>query len=199
MSEDRQKMNKFLLDTIRQIINFDKETEEFIIKSFRELKIKKGDHFLKEGEPNLLLGFIVKGLVRIYITKNGDEQSCIDFSKEGEFITVYDSFLQKGISTQSIQAIEDTSLLVINNNDLQYFYQNIPNGDRLGRILIEKRLIELAGQLYSNYLHNSEQRYLHFVKTYPDLLQRIPQYHISSFVGIKPQSLSRIRKRLARG
>lgn len=199
MSEDRQKMNKFLLDTIRQIINFDKETEEFIIKSFRELKIKKGDHFLKEGEPNLLLGFIVKGLVRIYITKNGDEQSCIDFSKEGEFITVYDSFLQNGISTQSIQAIEDTSLLVINNNDLQYFYQNIPNGDRLGRILIEKRFIELAGQLYSNYLHNSEQRYLHFVKTYPDLLQRIPQYHISSFVGIKPQSLSRIRKRLARG
>jgi CRP-like cAMP-binding protein len=199
MSEDRQKMHKFLLDTISQIINFDEETEEFIIKSFRELKIKKGDHFLKEGEPNLLLGFIVKGLVRIYITKNGDEQSCIDFSKEGEFITVYDSFLQNGISTQSIQAIEDTSLLVINNNDLQYFYQNIPNGDRLGRILIEKRFIELAGQLYSNYLHNSEQRYLHFVKTYPDLLQRIPQYHISSFVGIKPQSLSRIRKRLARG
>lgn len=192
-------MHNYLLDTIRQIINLDKEAEEFIITSFKALNIKKGDHFLKEGEPNLLLGFIVKGLVRVYITKEGEEQSSIDFSKEGEFITVYESFLQKGISTQSIQAIEDTSLLVINKNDLQDFYQNIPNGDKLGRILIEKRFIELASQLYSIYLHNSEQRYLHFVKTYPDLLQRIPQYHISSFVGVKPQSLSRIRKRLARG
>lgn len=192
-------MHKFLLDTIRQIINLDKEAEESITTSFKELKIKKGDHFLKEGEPNLLLGFIVNGLVRIYITKKGEEQSCIDFSKEGEFITVYESFLQKGISTQSIQAIEDTTLLVINNNDLQNLYQNIPNGDKLGRIVIEKRFIELAKQLYSIYLHNSEQRYLHFVKTYPDLLQRIPQYYIASFVGVKPQSLSRIRKRLAKG
>ena len=192
-------MHKFLLDTIRQIINLDKEAEASITTSFKELKIKKGDHFLKEGEPNLLLGFIVNGLVRIYITKKAEEQSCIDFSKEGEFITVYESFLQKGISTQSIQAIEDTSLLVINNNDLQNLYQNIPNGDKLGRIVIEKRFIELAKQLYSIYLHNSEQRYLHFVKTYPDLLQRIPQYYIASFVGVKPQSLSRIRKRLAKG
>ena len=192
-------MHKFLLDTIRQIINLDKEAEESITTSFKELKIKKGDYFLKEGEPNLLLGFIVNGLVRIYITKKEDEQSCIDFSKEGEFITVYESFLQKGISTQSIQAIEDTTLLVINNNDLQNLYQNIPNGDKLGRIVIEKRFIELAKQLLSIYLHNSEQRYLHFVKTYPDLLQRIPQYYIASFVGVKPQSLSRIRKRLAKG
>ena len=192
-------MHKFLLDTIRQIINLDKEAEESITTSFKELEIKKGDYFLKEGEPNLLLGFIVNGLVRIYITKKEDEQSCIDFSKEGEFITVYESFLQKGISTQSIQAIEDTTLLVINNNDLQNLYQNIPNGDKLGRIVIEKRFIELAKQLYSIYLHNSEQRYLHFVKTYPDLLQRIPQYYIASFVGVKPQSLSRIRKRLAKG
>ena len=192
-------MHKFLLNTIRQIINLDKEAEASITTSFKELKIKKGDHFLKEGEPNLLLGFIVNGLVRIYITKKGEEQSCIDFSKEGEFITVYESFLQKGISTQSIQAIEDTTLLVINNNDLQNLYQNIPNGDKLGRIVIEKRFIELAKQLYSIYLHNSEQRYLHFVKTYPDLLQRVPQYYIASFVGVKPQSLSRIRKRLAKG
>ena len=192
-------MHKFLLDTIRQIINLDKEAEASITTSFKELKIKKGDHFLKEGEPNLLLGFIVNGLVRIYITKKGEEQSCIDFSKEGEFITVYESFLQKGISTQSIQAIEDTTLLVINNNDLQNLYQNIPNGDKLGRIVIEKRFIELAKQLLSIYLHNSEQRYLHFVKTYPDLLQRVPQYYIASFVGVKPQSLSRIRKRLAKG
>lgn len=192
-------MQKFLLDRIKQIIDIDKEAEEFITTSFKELKIKKGDHFLKEGEPNLLLGFIVNGLVRIYITKNGDEQSSIDFSKEGEFVTVYESFIQQGISTQSIQAIEDTTLLVINNDNLQNLYNNIPNGNKLGRILIEKRFIELAKQLLSIYLHNSEQRYLHFVKTYPDLLQRIPQYHISSFVGVKPQSLSRIRKRLAKG
>ena len=192
-------MHKFLLDTIRQISKLDREDEAFIVSSFKEIKIKKGEYFLKEGEPNLLLGFIVSGLVRCYIQKNEEEEATIDFSKEGEFVTVYESFLQKGISTQSIQALEDTTFLVITNHDLQNLYKNISNGNKLGRVVIEKRFIELAKQLLSIYLHNSEQRYLHFVKTYPDLLQRIPQYYISSFVGVKPQSLSRIRKRLVKG
>lgn len=192
-------MHDLLIKTIEQIISLDEKDKDFIISHFKLMEVKKGDFFLKEGEPNLLLGFIVKGLVRIFINKGIDDEATIDFSKEGEFITVYESFLQKGISTQSIQAIENTTLLVINNENIQHLYKNIPNGNLLGRLVIEKRYIELARQLLSIYLHNSEQRYLHFVKTYPDLLNRIPQYYISSFVGIKPQSLSRIRKRLSFG
>lgn len=191
-------MHKFLFDKFREIITLDSEYEGFIISIFKEIKIKKGKHFLKEGQPNLLLGFIVKGLVRIYINKNEEEEATIDFSKEGDFITVYESFIKKGISTQSIQALEDTLLLVITSDDLQTMFQNLPDGNKLGKILIENRFIELAKQLLSIYLHNAEQRYLHFLKTYPDLVNRIPQYYISSFVGVKPQSLSRIRKRLTK-
>jgi CRP-like cAMP-binding protein len=192
-------MHQFLIDTISQIINLDSDHIEFICATFKEKKIKKGAYFLKEGELNLHLGFIVQGLVRYTIKKNEEEETTIDFSKEGEFVAVYESFILKNNSMQSIQALEDTTILIITNEELQNFYENIPGGNKLGRVVIEKRFIELAKQLLSIYLHNSEQRYIHFVNKYPDLLQRIPQFYISSFVGVKPQSLSRIRKRLSKG
>jgi CRP-like cAMP-binding protein len=190
-------MHSFLIETIEDIVSLDVKDKTFIQSIFKEFIIKKGDFFLKEGEVNKRLGFIQKGLVCIYINKNG-ENVVIDFAKEGEFVTVYESFLRKGISAQTIQAIEDTTFLNIDNEGLQRLYNNLKNGNRLGRAIIERRYIELARQLHSLYLHNSEQRYLNFVESYPDLVNRIPQYYISSFVGVKPQSLSRIRKRLSK-
>ncbi|MBK7504762.1 MAG: hypothetical protein IPI52_06690 [Bacteroidetes bacterium] len=80
-------MHDFLIKTIEQIISLDEKDKDFIISHFKLMEVKKGDFFLKEGEPNLLLGFIVKGLVRIFINKGIDDEATIDFSKEGEFIT----------------------------------------------------------------------------------------------------------------
>ena len=107
----------------------------------------------------------------------------------------YQSLIQKSKSIQSIQAIEDTTMLVMTSDDLQYFYSNFKNGDKIGRTVLEHRFNILVNQLMSIYMHNPDERYLNFVKTYPDLVQRVPQYHIASYVGVKPQSLSRIRKR----
>ena len=80
-------MHDFLIKTIEQIINLEEKDKDFIISHFKLMEVKKGDFFLKEGETNLLLGFIVKGLVRIFINKGIDDEATIDFSKEGEFIT----------------------------------------------------------------------------------------------------------------
>lgn len=185
-----------LIQTLGYIVTLEPDEIEFLTTAFKELHIKKGDFFLKAGDNNNRLGFIRQGLIRYFVYKN-DEESTLEFSKEGEFVAEYQSLVQQSRSIQSIQAIEDTTLLTMTNDDLQRLYAQYKNGDKIGRMVIEHRFNVLVNQLMSIYMHTPDQRYRHFVKTYPDLVQRVPQYHIASYVGVKPQSLSRIRKRFA--
>lgn len=187
-------MHDNLIQTLNYIVTLETNEIEFLKNAFKEIQIKKGDFFLKAGDFNNQLGFIQKGLIRYFVYKN-EEESTLEFSKEGEFVAEYQSLVQKSQSIQCIQAIEDTTILVMTSDDLQNLYINFKNGDRIGRMVIEHRFNVLVNQLMSIYTHNPDQRYLHFIKTYPELVQRVPQYHIASYVGVKPQSLSRIRKR----
>jgi len=179
---------------LSHIVTLEPNEIEFIKTAFKEIHFKKGDFFLKAGEINNRLGFIQKGLIRYLVYKN-EEESTLEFSKEGEFVAEYQSLVQKSQSIQSIQTIEATTMLVMTSDNLQNLYNHTQNGNKIGRIVIEHRFNILVNQLMSIYMHGPDQRYLHFIKTYPELVQRIPQYHIASYVGVKPQSLSRIRKR----
>jgi CRP-like cAMP-binding protein len=161
------------------------------------MHLKKGDFFLKAGEINNRLGFVNKGLIRYFVYKNDDE-STIEFTSEGEFIAEYQSFLDNSEAIQYIQAIEDTTLLVTDNDGIQQLYNTTKNGNLIGRLVIEYRYNHLMKQLLSIYMHDPEQRYRNFIKVYPDLIQRVPQYYVASYVGVKPESLSRIRKRIAK-
>jgi CRP-like cAMP-binding protein len=190
-------MHNNLIQTLNYIVPLETNEVDFLKNAFKVIEIKKGDFFLKAGDLNNQVGFIQKGLIRYFVYKN-EEEATLEFSKEGEFVAEYQSLVQKSESIQSIQAIEDTTMLVMTSDDLQNLYANFKNGDKIGRIVIEHRFNVLVSQLMSIYMHNQEQRYLQFIKTYPDLLQRVPQYHIASYVGVKPQSLSRIRKRFTK-
>jgi CRP-like cAMP-binding protein len=143
---------------------------------------------------NKYIGFLVKGLVRYYVDKN-EEEATFEFTKEGEFIGDYQSFSQHTISVQNIQAVEDCELLVITYDDVQLIFKQTQNGNLLGRMVVEHRFGVMVNQLLSIYMHGEQERYRQFVSNYADIAQRIPQYLIASYVGIKPQSLSRIRKR----
>ncbi|MFZ4796782.1 MAG: Crp/Fnr family transcriptional regulator [Bacteroidia bacterium] len=189
-------MHVTLLKIFNNIVPLKTEEEELIKNSFKPFKLAKGDYFLKYGEINKYIGFINKGLVRYFIHKNDDEAT-FEFTKEGDFIADYQSFSQKKPSIQNIQAIEDCELLVIDFNATQDIFTNTQFGNLIGRIIIEHRFDVMVNQLLSIYMQNQEERYKHFVANYSELNQRIPQYLIASYVGIQPQSLSRIRKRFA--
>jgi len=188
-------MHDLLLQTLRQIAPLEIDEEQFFKSIFKEMHIKKGDFFLKAGEINNKLGFVNKGLIRYFVYKNEDE-STIEFTSEGEFIAEYQSFRDNSEAIQFIQAIEDTTLLVTDNDSIQQLYNKTKHGNLIGRLVIEYRYNHLMKQLLSIYMHNPEQRYRNFIQVYPNLIQRIPQYYIASYVGVKPESLSRIRKRI---
>jgi len=186
-----------LIGLFNEMVKLSPEEEKLIIASFTPLRLAKGDFFLREGNICKYVGFINKGLVRYFVLKN-DEESTFEFTKEGEFIADYSSFNRQTKSIQNIEAIEDCELLVIDHIKLHHIFNNTPNGNYLGRQIMEHRFDVMVNQLLAVYMQNSEQRYQKFVDEYADLIQRIPQYLIASYVGVQPPSLSRIRRRLSK-
>lgn len=184
-----------LINTIQSIIDLTPKEVECINELFKEKQIKKGDFFLAEGQVCKQVGFIVKGLMRYYINHDGEDKTYA-FAQENNFVCNNESFIPQTPSTKIIQALEDCEILQISYANLQTFYKSIRKGERFGRLVIEQIFIQTLEDLSSFYTDTPEYRYERFIKQHPDLQQRISQYHIASYVGVKPQSLSRIRKRI---
>ncbi|PIQ20521.1 MAG: Crp/Fnr family transcriptional regulator [Cytophagales bacterium CG18_big_fil_WC_8_21_14_2_50_42_9] len=180
---------------MQNIITLSTTEKDIVISLFKEKTYKKGDFFLEEGQICKQVGFVTKGLLRYYINHHGEDKT-YDFAQENNFVCNYESFLPQTPSIKTIQALEDCELLVISFTDLQIFYKSITEAERFGRLVIEQVFIQTLQDLSSFYTDTPELRYEKFLKKHPDLQQRISQYHIASYVGVKPQSLSRIRKRI---
>lgn len=173
------------------------EEEQVLKEIFTPFSLKAGEHFLKSGEMSKYVAFLNKGLVCYYVEKNA-EMAITDFSKEGEFVSEYHTFLQKMPVIHSIKCIEDCEFLVATHDDIQRLYTELSQGDKFGRCILEHRFGVVVNQLISTYMHTAVERYNLFMNDYFDISQRIPQYLMAAFIGVKPPSLSRIRKRISK-
>lgn len=188
-------MYEAIFKTFEQLVVLSDDEKQLITELFKPLKIKKGDYFTESEKLNKRVGFLVEGLVYYYVLKN-DNEAITDFTKEGEFVSEYHTFINKEKAVHSIKAIEDCKFLVLDYDNIQRLYNEIKDGNKFGRMVLEHRFGIVINQLLSLYMHTPEERYQHFQKNYFDLTQRVPQYLIAAYIGVKPQSLSRIRKRI---
>jgi CRP-like cAMP-binding protein len=156
----------------------------------------KGDHLLVEGEVSNAFFFMHKGLCRMYYLVDGVEKNTF-FYQEQQFVSSYESFVHQHPSKHFIQCLEDCELIAISTDSAFRLLSHNSKFERLSRILMEEELILYQKMLFTYVAMNAEQRYTDFVKEYPDLLQRIPQYHIASYLGVNAETLSRIRKRIS--
>lgn len=162
--------------------------------SFTASSLKAGDCFLREGQACKQVAFVEKGLLMYSkITEKGQEVVC-DFAKEGDWVTQYQSFIAQSKSPLSIKAIEPCLLQVISFNGLMELYANVPTFERVARRLIDQVFINMVKRSGDLQMLKAEERYAKFRTEQPDILQRAPQYLVASFLGVAPQSLSRIRK-----
>lgn len=185
-----------LIQAIRHFIKLSPEEVLRVQELFVQRPLKAGDYFLREGNVCRDVAFIEKGLLRYYMITNGEEQT-LHFGRENDFACSYPSYLPQTPARTNIQAVEDTILYTASRENMDLLYRDLKEGERFGRMAIEGVFVWVMEQMNSMYTDTPEQRYLGFLATYPDLAQRLPQYHIASYVGVKPQSLSRIRKRMA--
>lgn len=157
-------------------------------------KFKKKDYLLQQGKICKIKFFITKGLVRSFYIDNKGNEKIVQFAIENWWVTNFESFVKNTPSSCSIQAIEDTTSLIINREDLEQLYVTIPKLERVFRIITENMLIALQRRNQFYLKLTSKERYFFLMNSIPDFVQRVPQYMIASYLEITPEYLSEIRK-----
>ena len=162
-------------------------------------KIKKGDFFNMQYMVCNDLGLVVKGVFRIYYSKpDTSGETNIFFFSENQFIVSFRSFITRNACHYFIQAMEDCEIVYITYHDLISLYETHPNWATFGRLLAELFFTYSQSRAEELLFLTHEQRYVRLLDEHPNIVNRIPAYHISSYLGIKNPSLSRIRKRIQR-
>lgn len=168
---------------------------EVFLSRMRLQTVKKGDFFVYAGQRVDKVAFVNKGLLRYYFVKEGEEFTN-EFFFEGEWMADYYSFLTHTPSDMYICALEDAELLTLSYDDMQWLYANLNMAEKFGRLIAEHIFIHSYQRNNSLLRDSPEERYLRLIAERPEVLARVPQYLVAGYLGIKPESLSRIRKRI---
>lgn len=157
----------------------------------------KGDFLLRQGETGSHSFYVEKGLLKLFGVDNSGKEHILQFAPEGWFVADRESAFFKNTSSYNITAIEDTTTLLIDDELIRQLSENYPGFVNFNTKLLHNHIRHLTNRIYQLLSATAEERYLAFVKTYPDILLRVPQTMVASYLGITPESLSRVRKELA--
>jgi CRP-like cAMP-binding protein len=165
---------------------------------FTARKVKKRQFLLQEGEICKHLAFVNSGCLREYTVDQKGEEHIIQFAIQDWWISDLNSFLCASPSTHNIDAIQDSEVLLLEKDARDRLLDEVPKMERFFRLLLESNYVATHRRISYTLSASAEERYLAFLKTYPELAEQVPQHEIASYLGITPQSLSRIRKELSR-
>jgi len=153
----------------------------------------KGDFLIREGQVENYIYFLNKGATRHYFIRDGKEFT-VDFQFEGDFVTAYYSFITREPSPVFIEILEEADVIAISFQYLHEFYTRHPKGEKIGRLMAESQYVRRLRKEMDLLSLTAEERYARLMKKNPDLINTISVKHLSSYLGIQPESLSRIRK-----
>lgn len=179
---------------------FGLEAEELmaLFSLAKEKILKEGEVYIKEGSTTGKLAYIKSGLIRCFLLGENGEESTVLLRWEDQFFTAYDTVFFKQASRFTYQAMEHTVLLEADYQVFMDFLNTKPKFGRAKDYFLISMLAETMERVESFVLLSPEERYLSLLKDKPNIVQRCPDKHIATLLGITPVSLSRIRKRLAK-
>jgi CRP-like cAMP-binding protein len=181
---------------ISQIVQFTEDEWQAQQAAFIRRWLKKGEYLLREGQICSHVSFINKGVFRVFNIVNDNEYTAY-FAFENDYVTDYKSFLTRKPSFDNIVALEDAELIQLDYESMQRLYEMYPIWQKYGRLITEQVFIETAERTQSLLLKSPEERYLQMIAEHPQILDRVPLKYIASFIGVTPEALSRIRKRIS--
>ncbi|MEO9891137.1 Crp/Fnr family transcriptional regulator [Aurantibacter sp.] len=180
---------------LEQIVPLSDSDWELFSSKLVKTEFKKKTTLLKIGKIERHLNFIEEGSIRLYLPKVENDIT-FGFCFKGQFMSAYDSFLTQKASTYQTETLTKTTLWRLNYNDLQEIYKKTEIGNIIGRVTAEN-LFLLKSQREMSLLNDSaEERYLKLFTDRPQLIKEIPLKYLASYIGVTPQALSRIRKRI---
>ena len=189
-------MHAVLLQEIRKHINLTPEEEELITTSFRYKKVRRSQLLVQPPDFAIYEHFVISGcLVQYYLDDNGIQHTLL-FAPEGWWTTDLPSFLTGQESRYHIEALEDSELLIISKQLLDKLLVKIPLLNNFFRILYQNAIMAQEERLLNVLSTRVEERYLRFIKKYPQLQNRVPQYLIASYLGVTPEFFSKVKSRI---
>ncbi|WP_224490092.1 Crp/Fnr family transcriptional regulator [Robertkochia flava] len=168
-----------------------------ILKSCSIRKVKKNQFLLKAGEYCKTTFFVETGLLRQFHLDNSGKEHIISFAPESWFVTDRESTYFDNPSTYFIQALEDSEVALINEELIQVLSRELIGFSDFNNRLLHNHIRHLQNRIRLLLSASAEERYLQFVAMYPDILRRVPQAMVASYLGITPESLSRVRRSIS--
>jgi CRP/FNR family transcriptional regulator, anaerobic regulatory protein len=188
-------MTAQIIHSIKSLVPLNDSEEKAFLEILEVATFKKKEFLLQEGKLCNTITFINSGCLRVFYNIDGIENT-IQFFFAGGWYTDYASFLTGQPAIENLQALEDCEVILIKKIDLYKLYDKMPVFDRVGRVFAENAFLSISqlNQMKTN--EEPEERYRNLLQQRPELVQQIPQHYIASYLGIKPETLSRIRKRV---
>ncbi len=178
---------------IEEIISVTDEEFEFCKTMFVPKKLRKRQFIIQEGDVCKYTIFVEKGLLRSFSVDEKGVDHILQFAFEGWWMGDIYSFLTSEPTVYNMEALENSELLLINHPSWEILLDKIPSFERYFRILIQNNLIATQRRLMGTLTKTAEEKYRDLIENYPGCLQRVPQHMIASYLGITPETLSRIR------
>ncbi|MEP6950794.1 MAG: Crp/Fnr family transcriptional regulator [Ginsengibacter sp.] len=190
-------MYEVFFKKVNEKVNLTSE-EEDICKSFLvPKKVRKKQYILQEGDVCKYSAFVEKGALRSYTVDERGHEHIVQFAIEGWWISDMYSFITGEPSVYNIDVLEDAELLLLSNPSQEELLQKVPKFERYQRLLVQGAYIALQRRLVLSLSQSAEEKYTKLTNTYPDIIQRVPQHMIASYLGITPETLSRIRRQIS--
>lgn len=191
-------MNEFtnIRNFVSRFLTFTEDEWQMLQSVLSRRFLKKGEFLLRTGEVCNHVTFINKGFVRIYNIVC-DEELTINFAFEGNFTTDFASLLPRKPSTDYIVAMEDLEVLQLHYDDKQRLFDQAMVWQKFGRLIVEYILLFIVERNKALLFDTPEERYLKLIKERPKVMANVPLKYIASYLGVTPEALSRIRKRLS--
>ncbi|KAA9353222.1 Crp/Fnr family transcriptional regulator [Larkinella humicola] len=188
-----------LIDHFESYIPFNESEKHLLPERVNQRAIQRRQTLLQEGFPCKHYSFIVEGCFRMFAVDQKGTEHNLQFAAENDWIADLGSFHSGQPSGLFIEAIEPSVVLQIEKQDLYFLYTNLPKLDRIFKVIIENKYVELQNRVLQTISSTAQERYLTFLAQYPKLALRLPNTQIASYLGITPEFLSKIRKDLASG
>jgi len=190
-------MFELLSQSVKEKVSIKDDEFDFAKTLFIPKKLRKRQYLLQEGDVSKYTAFVEKGILRTFTVDEKGNEPILQFSLEGWWAGDLYSFLTEEPSQFHIEAIGECELLLITKSSWDILLDKVPAFERYFRILIQNSLIATQRRLMSSMSETAEEKYTKLINNFPGCLQRIPQHMIASYLGITPETLSRIRGQMS--
>ncbi len=187
-----------LIEYFKRHLTLDKKEVSFIQEVFTARKIKRRQLILQQGDVCKLNTFVVEGCLKMYYVDENAKEHNLQFAIEDWWIGDIGSFHGGKPSKLYIEAIEPSTILQIKKEDQNRMFVEFPKFNRIFRVITENALVSTQHRTIQNISSTAEERYIDFMQRYPDFFNRISNVQIASYLGVTPEFLSTIRKRIAK-